>query len=382
MRKISICLFIIMAFLAAASCDRPPAAVAPATPAPAGPSRPAWQADWDKAMAGARSEGRLVIYNTGGVEVRNDLTKAFKEKYGVDLEFISGRGAELATKILSERRAGIFTGDLYLDAMATPVNTFKPAGALAPIKPLLILPEVLDTKAYYGDAIPFGDNEGIYILTHGQTVSQAIAINPNLVKQGEITSFADLTNPRWKGKIVMDDPAIGGAGATFFLMTTVEIMNLDFHRQLAKNEPVVNRDPRQTVEWVAKEKYPIAVAPYEDVVADFQKAGAPVKWVLPKEGTWVSTGASGTLAYLDHAPHPNASKVFANWLLTKEGLTIWSRSTLVLSARKDVPTDFLPPEKLRVPGTKYAIASREDLRLRLDEMAKLATEVYGPLLGK
>ncbi len=339
-----------------------------------------WQAEWDKTVAAAKNDGNLVVYTVGGTEMRDALGKAFKERFGINIEFITGRGGELAEKVISGRRAGIFWGDLWMGASNTLVTPMKPAGVLAPIKPLLLLPEVLDDKAYFDGQIPFVDRGGSHIIWQGQNVALTLAVNSDLVKPGEIKGYADLLQPKWKGQISFSDPTTGGAAGQWFLVTTNGILTIDFHRQLVRQEPIITRDVRQQVEWVARGKYAVVLAPYIEIVADLQKAGAPLKWISPIEGSYLDAGNTGSLAYLADAPHPNAAKAFVNWFMTREGLTIWSQASLTQTARKDVPTDFLNPELLRDPKAKYFNSQDEELMLKGSEARKLATEIYSPLL--
>lgn len=350
-----------------------------APPSPTKPlSRLAWQDDWDKTVAAAKNEGKLIMYTTVGTEVKTALSKPLKEKFGIDIEYVPGRGAELTQKIFSERRAGLYLGDLYLAGATTQITELKPAGVLAPIKTLLLLPEVVDSKAYFGDKIPFIDKEGMYIIGPVLSVANALAINSDLVKTGDLKGYADLLDPKWKDKIIMNDPSMSGTGGEWFMVTALFTMTPNFHRQLVKQNPMITRDQRLQVEWVGRGKYSIALAPQKVLVAEFQKLGAPIKWVLPVEGLHVTSSQS--LACLDQAPHHNAAKVFVNWLMSKEGLAIYSRATLLQSARKDVSTDFLEPDSVRNPNLQYFSYAREEVVLRSEAAMKLAKEIYGPLL--
>ncbi len=385
MKKILLLVSVLVLILVACT---PAATPAPAPPPPVVaptvkqivPQKPAWQVDWEKTVAEAKKEGTLMMYTTSGTSVRNEVGKAFTDKFGINVEYIAGRGSQLSAKLGAERRAGLFLGDIYMAGATTTITVLKPAGFLAPITPLLVLPEVLDMSVYFNGEIPYVDNDKQYIIVNGPYQAMTIAYNADIIKSGEIKGYADLLDPKWKGKIAFQDPVRPGAAARMFLITSTEIMSLDYHRKLAKQLSVITADRRQHVEWMAKGKYPIALGPTIEVMADFQKAGANLKWVLPVEGSYLSAGA-GNLSVIDQAPHPNAAKVFVNWLMTKEGLTLWSRASLTQTCRLDVPTDHLYPEGVRDPKVKYFNANSEDVLAKAKEYGALAKEIYGPLLN-
>ena len=370
------------ALLIYGGCPGPAAAAArSAAPAQSSVSTPASaQKEWDRTVAAGKKEGELLIYTAGGTAIKEALKNAFEQKYGIKIGFLPGAGRELTARIFNERRAGLYLTDLFLSGPNTPTLELKPAGVLAPIKPLLILPEVLNTKAYFDGEIPFVDNEGVYTIFHGTRISFPMVVNSELVKPGEIKAYADLLDPKWHGKIVMGDPTISGATGKMFAVTVDHITGADFHRQLVKQNPLILRDLRQQVEWVARGKYSVSLGPYPDVVADLLAAGAPLKIVLPREGIYIASGASGTLSYFDRAPHPNAAKVFVNWFMSKEGLTVWSKANLQQTARQDLPTDFLIPELVRNAKVKYLNPDNEEDLKKLPARYKLAAEIYAPLL--
>lgn len=370
----------VLLIILASGCAAQPVPVPP-SPAPTTVSTElAWQDDWDNTVAAARNEGKLVIYTTAGTDIRPVLVKALKEKFGIDIEWVTGRGAELTEKLLAERRAGLYLADLYFGGTGAPLLEYKPAGLLTPLKSLLVLPEVVDTRSWFENELPFIDKEGMYTVSHGLMVSNTLAVNSDLVKAGELKGYADLLDPKWKDRIILSDPTIDGTGYNWFMVIVTSPLTADFHRQLVKLNPLVTRDKRLQVEWVARGKYSLALAPPKEGVAEFQKIGAPLKWVVPVEGVYVSGGGGGSLSHFDKAPHPKAAKVFANWFLSKEGLTIWSQTTLQQTAREDIPSDFLPGDAIRSPGAKYFNVNKEEVKLQTPEMIKLAKEIYGALL--
>lgn len=102
--------------------------------------------------------------------------------------------------------------------------------------------------------------------------------------------------------------------------------------------------------------------------------------IIPSEGTAMASG-SGAIALLKRAPHPNAAKVFINWLLSKEGQTIWSRASLQPSARRDIPTDHID-DTIRIPDPKKLpyYTDNEEYLSKQPEQIKLAKEIFGHLI--
>lgn len=175
----------------------------------------------------------------------------------------------------------------------------------------------------------------------------------------------------------MFDPSTTGSGGKLFGALATYIVGLDFWREFAKQEPMIFRDHRVMSEWVARGKNPIAVAPRPDEIQTFQQLGLPIIMPsAPTEGIHLITGAGG-IALVNQAPHPNAAKLFINWLLSKEGLTIFSKLYDSPSARLDVPTDFLKPDRLRQPGVKYFWADTEEYLLKEPALQKEAREILG-----
>src|SRR5437016_2727911 len=173
-------------------------------------SRPAWQAEWEKTVKAAEEEGALVIYMTQAFEpvFRDTFQKKFPK---IKVTMATGRGPELSQRVMSERRAEKFAVDLYISGNISPLTVFHRAKILEPVKPLLLLPEVLDTAAWYESKHHYDDPENRYIFVfEGTPRSGEITYNTKLVNSSEIKSYWDLLNPKWKGRIVSVDPLVSG----------------------------------------------------------------------------------------------------------------------------------------------------------------------------
>lgn len=95
----------------------------------------------------------------------------------------------------------------------------------------------------------------------------------------------------------------------------------------------------------------------------------------------VSSGFLVLVAVANKASHPNAAKVFINWLLTMEGQTMWSEQTLMPSFRTDVPTGHANPAVIRKPGKTYLEETPETFAKR-DYYLELSKRVFAPVLPK
>ncbi len=346
------------------------------TTATAGQAEP-WKLDWEKTLDAAKGEKTVVMYTTAGSEIRKGFAEALKEKHGLEMEFVVGKGNELVERILSERRAAIYIGDVYMGGSTTLVSMFLPAGALDEMKPELVLPEVANAKYWSGNKLPFSDDGGHIFAMRG-SLFVPLAINTSLVKPEEMTSYNDLLKPKFKSKIAMVDPTIGGGASSFLTIVGNYIMGYDYVRQLAKQEPFIARDERLLTEWVARGKYSILIGTKPDPVVEFEKAGAPILRIIPKEGSLIDPGA-GTISMINRRPHPNAARVFVNWLLSKEGQTVYAEGAGVESAREDVSKAHLDPRLAREPGKKYIVPDEEYHRVTAKNQ-DLWKEIFGPLI--
>lgn len=373
--SIGMVFFLVLVSCAAGTTTAPPIAE-PKVSTP-GPVPPARQERWEKTVAESRKEGTVAIYGNLTGTARADLSRAFGEKYGIGLEVTAGRAEPLLAKIEAERRAGLYLGDIFLSGGSSALQ-FRQAGLLDPLEPALILSEVLDPKAWIRGRIGFIDQQRTMIAFFIHAGS-TIIVNTNLVNPQEIKSYKDLLSPRWKGKIVMENPTVSGAGASFFAYNIMETMGIDFAHELIKQDLKIISDARLLVEWVAKGSYPIAIAPTVQLYQEFKAAGAPLKFVIPVEGTYSVAGA-GAVALLNKAAHPNAAAVFINWLLTKEGQTVAVKAYGDQSRRLDVTTEYIDDDRRIQPGVKYLEADNEEIIQKGLAHQKLAKEIFAPLM--
>ncbi|MBI4333910.1 MAG: extracellular solute-binding protein [Chloroflexi bacterium] len=369
------CAMVVLFSCASVQTAPSPSTTAPEAGAPSS-GQQGWQQDWERTLAAARQEGTVSIYSPGGGDLRQIMVKGISDKFGLDVEWSSMKAAEVGTKISRERQAGLYLADIVQGAVSVQINELRPAGVLDPTRPMLVLPEVVDEKLWFGGQIPWVDNAKSYIVNPILAPDLKLNINTDMVRPDEIKSYNDLLAPRFKEKIVISNPLLNPSAFAQLL----EIMGPDFLKKFAEQRPVIVADEGLSAQWLAHGKYPVALINRVDATQPFINAGAPIAKAVPREGVYLAGGAMA-LALVNRAPHPNAAKVFMNWYMSKEATTIFSRFLTMQSARLDVPTDFLSAEQMRDPSVKYLNAEIEDFRgPKILAGKKLAEEIFGSQL--
>lgn len=340
----------------------------------------AWLKEWNKLVQAAQKERKVTVYSGATGEVIRPIAQAFQNNLGIPVDFISMRGAELAVKITSEHKAGLYLADVYIGSGTVALNPLKSSGLLEPLEPALLLPQVKDLKLWWGGELPWVDTARTNLAFTIYAIP-TITINNTMVKAEEIKSYRDLLHPRWKGKITLNDPSVPGIGGKWFSIVGGYIMNMDFMRELAKQEPVILRDQRLQVDWLAKGRYPVGIAALTETVTEYLKAGASLSYVEPVEGTWLGNGLGG-VSLMVRSPHPNAAKVFINWILTREAQNLFSKAYGAPSGRLDVPTEGIEPITIPKPGVKYVSGFKEEVLIEEAKIRPMAREVFGHLMGR
>ncbi len=345
-------------------------------------AKDSWEAEWNKTVEAAKKEGKVTIYSTPSGDVIRNIAGSFEKKYGIKVDWVNARGEELAQRMQREKIAGIKAVDVIISGGGSTQTVMKPLGLLGKLDSVLLLPEVLDPRAWITNSVPYLDKDRT-ALAMLATFQRYVVRNTNLVGENEITSYKDLLNPKWKGKITVNDPTVSGTGSTFFTMLALDVWGIEetkeFMRQFVKQEPAITRDRRLQAEWVARGKYALSVATNLENMIDFIKLGSPIDAVKVKEGGVIGPGAGG-LAVPAVPAHPQAAKVFVNWLLSKEGHTVFVKAYGSPGVRKDAPREGIPSQMYPDPDEKFYMDTEEYIVYRGDAMMKIAKEIFAPLL--
>ena len=342
-------------------------------------SSPNWQTEWEKTVEAAKKEGQVAVYIKAGYD---GVFPAFQKKYqDIKIVSVAGQAADITNRVIAERRAEKYLADVFSFGVRSATSLMQ-AKALDAIRPLLFLPEVIDESKWYEGHV-YSDAEKSYVFRYLSVAEQQLAANTKLIKDParEFKSYWDFVNPKWKGKIVARDVRTPGPGNgnILFWYHNPQLGPGFLKRLFSEMDVTLTRYSRQATDWLAQGKFAVCFFCSEDVEIG-KRQGLPVDsldidW---KEGAGM-VSQSGNLVFMKNAPHPNAAKVFINWLLSRDGQIELQRVLAKVqpaeSRRNDIPKDDVPPDIRRRPGEKYMDLDSRPEWSDMEPVRKLLNEV-------
>jgi iron(III) transport system substrate-binding protein len=315
-------------------------------------------ADAQSVMDLAKREGKVVWYSSLGLSLAQKVCDAFNQKkLGITCELNRDGSERIFQKVMQEAGANLWIADVVHTSDISHFLDFKSKGMLAKYAPA-------GSEKFRAE---FKDPEGLYYILRGSPY--VIGINTQKVAKAEAPKrWKDLTDPRWKGKLVQAHPGYSGVVVTG-MTALVGAFGRDYFAALAKNAPLVVQsaeDPPMKLSggeaWVG------STAEYNLYRA--LKKGNPLDIIFPEEGVPFVSSANAILA---KAPHPNAAKVFTDFLFDKEAQQILADDGLY------VPNESVayPKDRRPLKELKLIKVEPEEMQKRDDEVKKKFRELFG-----
>jgi iron(III) transport system substrate-binding protein len=341
-------------------CGAPAAAPAPKPAAsPAGGAAALAASELATLEQAARREGRLVIYATGADNMDKLLT-GFRRKYPeIRTEAVRLRGPELVARIDTEFASGQRVASLMSTGLNSTLVLRNNGRLLAWLPP---------AAAEFGSQ--YHDPQGMFWSTHLNVYS--VLVNTNLVPaDARPRQWRDLTDPRWKERVLADDPRTQGGGQFMMIaFTKAPEFGWSFVESL-KGSLAFTRQNNEATRQLARGEYPIYVpGPINNDTAELVKI-APVA-VLPVEP---AVAIPIHAAVLVGAPHPNAAKLFGWYMLGEEGQRIMSQEEGQFALRPDVPPPADFPD-VRVDRMRFLPPVTEEDRVKNDEYVARFEQIF------
>jgi iron(III) transport system substrate-binding protein len=314
----------------------------------------AGEKDWKEIVDAAKKEGKVVVAGSPDPVMRNEVIPRFTARTGIPVEFIAGRSSQIVARVETERSSGIYSVDIFLAGPDTTAVDLYGGKMIDPLKPVLVLPEVIDGSKWKSGKVWFLDPEERFVVRPFNSVASMLFINTDYVKPEEMRSYKDLLNPKWKGKISAEDPTTTGAGANMAGRFYTQIGEEFVKALYIDQKPVSTRERRQMSDWLARGTQPICLNCREDDVRPLVKEGFKILEIFELSGVPATiNGSPWLLSLANRAPHPKAAQVFANWILSKEGLEIYARGYGSATLRTDINESYLNSGNLPKSGVKY-----------------------------
>ena len=263
-----------------------------------------------KLFAAARAEKELSVYGTYPSEGMAFALDGFRADTGIKLEYVRVPTSRLYDRVLAEFAAGKMEAD-YVDLTdLTLIKEWVSRGILG------------QHKVPWHDKLARDLRHDDYRWYYVVRPIQAIAINTQLVAESDYPkSWKDTFDPKWKGKMGMPSIEAGGSALTLFSFLRMKIDPQSWQK-IAANEPRTYASVAPVVNDLVRGRIAVAYGGASSFAEQIQ-SGAPLKIILPQEGL-AAFGAFGNVS--STAKHPNAAKLFVNYLTSKKGSTLIAKS--------------------------------------------------------
>ena len=255
-----------------------------------------------KLIDGAKKEGALVWYMSASIEDAQAILLAFSKKYPfLKTDFFRAGSARLFNRIMNEARAGKVLFDLVA-VRGLETHQLVKAGLLQPY----VSPE---SAAYPAG---FKDSKGNWVDYFDSY--NVIGYNTQRVARDQAPkSWEDLLDPKWKGKIALDEENFSWYGAMTQKWGKEKTQR--YMRALAKQDIQLRNGQTLIAQLMAAGEFSVAMV-LAHRIEKMKEQGAPVAWVTTLDPVTVSLHPIGIAA---KAPHPNAAKLFVDFILSKDG---------------------------------------------------------------
>jgi iron(III) transport system substrate-binding protein len=323
------------------------AAPPPAAPAAAGSGEASGAApasaplsEWDRLVAAARQEGKLVLAVPPGPQYEPAIREAFAKSFpGIQVEMVNLIGGQFRVRVEKERAADQYSWDACICGPGADTYRLAKDGVFDPVMDDLILPEALDDGKWLGGIeTRFVDDANKYAFAFGASNSQGAFVNRDLLPEAQLASYEDLWKPQARGKIVWFDPRGSGSGVNAAAIVLHVYGEQKLRELWADQQVQLSGDDRQMAQWVVRGTRPIAIGMvYARGLAPLQQEGVPMNVGTIPYPMPLALPGPHALLLVNRPPNPNARKLFANWLLAREGQMVIGQALGTNSARLDVP---------------------------------------------
>ena len=310
---------------------------------------PAWAAD-PVDTAGAKREGKVVWYTSTPVEQAQKIANLFEAEHGIKVELFRSGGSAILRRFLQEQQAGRVAVDVLTTSDPAASASLARKGIFVPFKPANFEHVPDSAKAADGAFVAQRLN---MITIYARSDRVAPADLPQ--------SWAALSDPKYKGKLVMTDPSFTSLQLSV-VGTMARTGGWGYYEALRRNDIMVVQGNQQVSDMLKRGERLIAAGALDSYAAEDRKEGHAVVTIYPTDGTFVIPSPT---AVVKGSPNPNAAKLLAEFMLTDTVQRIFPADG-GYAARSDIPPPQGSPAvaDIKIVAVDYDYIEKEAVRIK------------------
>jgi iron(III) transport system substrate-binding protein len=342
-----------------AATTAPTVAAAPAASAPTANAGAATSGGVTQALIdAAKQEGAVVWYTAIELSAAEKVAKAFEAKYGVKVEVNRTGSERVMQRVMQEAQAKVKAVDVIHSADAGHFVLLKSQKMLAQYRPASFAKYATDGS----------DPDGTYFAW--RFVLATPAYNPDLIKAEDAPkTWKDLLDPKWKGKMVSAHPGYSGNILTWSA-ALIDLYKTDYLDSLAKQDVMLVQSALDPVTKVTAGERALAINGSEYTFWNAKKKGSPVEAIYPTDGVPLATSPSAIAA---DAPHPNAAKLFHEYIFDLEA----QQSLVDAGQYSGHPDVTYPPDRKKLSDLKILTQDENKLEQNAEQLKRVFTKAFG-----
>ena len=300
--------------------------------------------------AKAKAEGKVSWYTSTPIEHSQRIVALFRQQTGIEVELFRSGGPAILSRFQQEMNARRVAVDVLTHSEPAAANALAKKGYFVPFKP-----KNFDKIA---DAAKAPD---------GSFVAQRLNMETHYLRSDRIAAadeprtWDDLTNAKYKGKLVMTDPSFTSLQVSVVAMISKE-RGWGYYEKLRANDIIVVPGNQQVSDMLKRGERLIAVGALDSYAADLKAAGHPIKTLYPSDGVFIIPSPTSVVK---GSPDPNAAKLFAEFMIGDEVQTLFSADG-GYSARIDIAPPAGSPDlkSLKIIAVDDDTIERETARIK------------------
>jgi ABC-type Fe3+ transport system substrate-binding protein len=334
--------------------------------------------DWNKTIADAKGQELNLIVDP--YDGQDAVIKLFGAKFpGIKVQTTILHPSDAAPRIITEQKNGLYNWDAWWSTASTMNNVLLPANGLDRVSDYFVLKEVSDTANWIAPKYLYASDKGPYIFVHTHFLIDYAAFNTGGVPGGNLT-LNNLFDPSLKGNIQIRTPN-RNHGGTFMLAQIAKAKGIGaVEKLLTDMNPTFVDNDGQITTAVMRGDAAVGIGTAADKLYECGKLGG-CKTVKPFPAQVMH---SRGISVPKNAPHKAATKVFVNWILSKEGQDAYVKYWAVdndsgaFSMRKDVKPN--PAHLASIPDykniTQYVAVSLDSAKPQLKAIIDLYNKLH------